>query len=476
MKSVKSLFTLISLLALVVGAPAEDYGSRGNLWKSMSEEERQEVDALAERFKVMIGDARSELLMVKETIRHAEARGFREWDAAGQSSRPSPGDKFYAVNRDRSMVLWVVGKEPLANGMRLVNSHIDSVRLELKPHPLREQNGTVLLDTLVHGGLKAYQWTNVPLAMTGRIDLKNGDTVWLDLGMKEDDPILLIPDLAPHVDRDYRDRTRAEAIEREELDPVLISAPPAEGSERSTLMEQALYLLHELYGIDADDWISADIQIVPATPPRDVGLDRALVGAFGLDDRLTAIASLFAMEEITAPTHTAMAYMVTDEEVGSRWNIGVSSEWFRKLVSEMVRAERGAVTELDVMECFSKTHMVTADTTTATNPLWPAPQAKNNASLMHHGLVVKLYGPGRSANSEFMAHLRRILDDADVGWQTHTYKAGYGGGTIASYFAGWNMEVTDWGVGIWSMHSTYDVASKADIWALYEGFGVFFTS
>jgi aspartyl aminopeptidase len=374
------------------------------------------------------------------------------------------------------MVLWVVGKEPLANGMRLVNSHIDSVRLELKPHPLREQNGTVTLDTLVHGGLKAYQWTNVPLAMTGRIDLKNGETVWLDLGMKQDDPILLIPDLAPHVDRDYRDRTRAEAIEREELDPVLISAPPAEGSERSTLMEQALYLLHELYGIDADDWISADIQIVPATPPRDVGLDRALVGAFGLDDRLTAIASLFAMDEITAPTHTAMAYMVTDEEVGSRWNIGVSSEWFRKLVSEMVRAEKGAVTELDVMECFSETHMVTADTTTATNPLWPAPQAKGNASLMHHGLVVKLYGPGRSANSEFMAHLRRILDDADVGWQTHTYKAGYGGGTIASYFAGWNMEVTDWGVGIWSMHSTYDVASKADIWALYEGFGVFFNS
>ena len=170
------------------------------------------------------------------------------------------------------------------------------------------------------------------------------------------------------------------------------------------------------------------------------------------------------------------SYMVTDEEVGSRWNIGVSSEWFRKLVSEMVRAEKDAVTELDVMECFSKTHMVTADTTTATNPLWPGPQAPDNASLMHHGLAVKLYGPGRSANSKFMAHLRRILDDADVGWQTHTYKAGYGGGTIASYFAGWNMEVTDWGAGIWSMHSTYDVASKADICALYEGFVVFFRS
>jgi aspartyl aminopeptidase len=454
---------------------AQDYGSRGNLWKTMSVEERAEVDDLAQRFKVMIGAARSELMMVKETIRHAEARGFRAWDPEPQNA-PSPGDKFYAVKRDRSIVLWIVGSEPLSEGMRLVNSHIDSIRLELKPHPLVEKNGTVQFDTLVHGGLKAYQWTNVPLALTGRIDLKNGETVWVELGLKDDDPILLIPDLAPHVDRDYRTRTRAEAIEHEELDPILISAPPMEGSERESLMDEALYLLNERYGISADDWISADIQIVPATAPRDVGLDRALIGAFGMDDRLTAITSLFALDDVEAPTHTAMAYMVTDEEVGSRWNIGVSSEWFRKLVSEMVRAETGSVNELDVMECFADTDMVTADTTTATNPLWPSMQATDNASLMHHGLVIKLYGAGRSANSEFVAHLRNILDGGNVGWQTHTYKAGYGGGTIASYFAGWNMEVTDWGVGIWSMHSTYDVASKADIWALYEGFVVFLES
>jgi len=470
----KLAMVLGSILLFAGITASQDYGSRGNLWKSMSVDEQQEADGLAERFKVMIGAARSELMMVRETIEHAEARGFRVWDPS--SSAPSPGDKFYAVNRDRSIVLWIVGQEPLSAGMRLVNSHIDSIRLELKPHPLKERNGTVTFDTLVHGGLKAYQWVNVPLALTGRVDLKDGRQVWLEIGLDDDDPILLIPDLAPHVDRDYRTRTRADAIEREELDPVLISAPPTADSGRSTLLEQAHHLIREEYGIEPDDWISADIQIVPATAPRDVGLDRALVGAFGLDDRLTAIASLFALDEMTTPQHTAMAYMVTDEEVGSRWNIGVSSEWFRKLVSEMVRAEKGAVTELDVMETFSNTHMVTADTTTATNPLWPAPQAPDNAALMHHGLVIKLYGAGRSANSEFVAHLRRILDDGEVGWQTHTYKAGYGGGTIASYFAGWNMEVTDWGVGIWSMHSTYDVASKADIWALYEGFVVFFES
>jgi aspartyl aminopeptidase len=473
--SVAPLFAwfLLFLTLVTAGAADDDYGSRGNLWKNMTPDELREVAELSERFKDMIDVARSELLMVRETIRYAEARGFERWDP---SVSPRAGNRFYAVNRDRSIVLWVVGKKPLAEGMQLINSHIDSVRLELKPHPLRERDGVITLDTLVHGGIKAYQWTNVPLALTGRVDKKDGTTVWVELGLDEDDPILLVPDLAPHVDRDYRNRTREDAIEREELDPILSSAPPADGGDTEDRMAEVLRLLRERYGIEEDDWVSADIQIVPATEPRDVGLDRALIAAFGLDDRLTGIVSLFALDDVTAPDKTAMAYMVTDEEVGSRWNIGVSSEWFRKLVSEMVRAEKGDVTELDVMECFSNTDMITADTTTATNPLWPEPQAPDNAALIHHGLVIKLYGPGRSANSEYVAHLRNILDGANVGWQTHTYKAGYGGGTISSYFAGWNMEVTDWGVGIWSMHSTYDVASKADIWALYEGFAVFFES
>ena len=453
----------------------EDYGSRGNIWKNLSTSERSEVEMLTDRFKVMISAARSELMMVRETIRFAEQRGFRRWDTANPGEI-RPGSRFYAVNRDRTIVLWVVGKESLLSGMRLINSHIDSVRLELKPHPLNERKGAVTLDTLVHGGVKGYQWVNVPLALTGRVDRKDGSTIWLEVGLKENDPILLIPDLAPHVDRDYRDRSRADAILSEELEPILISAPPAEGSELKGLKEQAEHLLREQFGIEPDDWISADIQIVPALQPRDVGLDRALVAAFGMDDRLTGIINLFALEELQTPIYTAMAYLVTDEEVGSRWNVGVSSEWFRKLVAEMVRAEKGAVSDLDVMETFSHTDMITADTTTATNPLWPNPQAPANASLIHHGLVIKLYGPGRSANSEFVARLRKMLDDGNVPWQTHSYKAGYGGGTIASYFAGMNMEVTDWGVGIWSMHSTYDVASKVDLWALWKGFIAFFKS
>jgi aspartyl aminopeptidase len=414
-------------------------------------------------------------MMVRETIRFAEDRGFRRWDPQ-QGSRPSPGSRYYAVNRDRTMVLWVVGQRPLSEGMRLINSHSDSPRLELKPHPLKERSGTVTLDTLVHGGIKGYQWVNLPLALTGRVDLKDGNTVWLEIGLKEGDPVLFIPDLAPHVDRDLRSRERSEAIRREELDPLLVTAPPEGTSEIEGVLERAEDILRQQYGIEPDDWMSADIQIVPAIKPVDVGIDRAAFAAYGLDDRLTGIINLYALDEMETPTHTAMAYLVTDEEVGGGWNVSVASEWFRKVVSEMIRAETGSVSELDLMTTFTNTDMITADTTTAINPIWPEPQSKGNTSFMHHGLVIKLYGPGRNANSEFVARLRTLLDEANVPWQTHSYKAGYGGGTISRYFTAMNMEVTDWGIGIWSMHAPIEVASKVDLWALWKGFIAFFES
>lgn len=473
LRRVAAVAVLVLTGSILASAPTfaqDDYGSHGNVWAGLGAEQRAEVEAFAGRFVEMIDVARSEAMMVRESVRWAEARGFREWNA---SVDPQPGDRFYAVNRGRTIVLWVQGREPMTAGMRLINSHIDSVRLELKPHPLRERPGVVTLDTLQHGGLKEYQWVNVPLAITGRVDRKDGSTVWIEIGLKDDDPVLLVPDLAPHVDRDYRNRTRDEAIGAEELDPILLGSD--DGSGRS-LVQQAEAMIRDRYGIEPDDWVSSDVQIVPATRPRDIGLDRSLIGAFGLDDRLTGVVNVLALGEIEAPEHTAMAYLVTDEEVGSRWNVGVSSEWFRMLVAEIIRAESGDVSDLDVMRAFSATDQITADTTTATNPLWPGMQAPNNASLMHHGLVIKLYGPGRSANSEYVARLRRLLDDADVPWQSHSYAAGYGGGTIASDFAAMNMEVTDWGVGIWSMHSPYDVASKADIWALWKGFVAFFSS
>ena len=369
-RAATSLF--LALFALGGLAVAQDYGSRGNLGASATEAERGEIEAIYQRFVPYIDRARTELTMVRETVAYAEARGFRAWDPAIREV--NAGDRFYAINRDRTMLLWIVGSEPLASGMRLINSHIDSVRLELKPHPLTRKKDAVALDTLVHGGVKAYQWVNVPLGLTGRVDRKDGSVIWIDYGFDENDPVLLIPDLAPHVDRDFRNRTRAEAIEREELDPLITSAPTG-GDDGMDAMERAVALIESEFGIEPEDWVSSDIQIVPVTKPREVGMDRALFAAFGLDDRLTGVANVFALEDLETPTHTAMAYLVTDEEVGSSSNISVGSEWFRRVVAEMIRAETGSVSGLDVMECFGNTDMITADTTTATNPLWPSPQA-----------------------------------------------------------------------------------------------------
>ena len=278
--------------------------------------------------------------MMKETVAYAEARGFRAWDPGIRGV--NPGDRFHAINRDRTMLLWVVGSEPLASGMRFINSHIDSIRLELKPHPLTRKRDAAALDTLVHGGLKAYQWVNVPLGLTGRVDKMDGSVVWIEYGFDENDPVLLIPDLAPHVDRDFRNRTRAEAIQREELDPLITSAPTG-GEDGMDAMERAVALIESEFGIKPEDWISSDIQIVPTTKPREVGMDRALFAAFGLDDRLTAVANVFALEDLEMPSHTAMAYLVTDEEVGSGSNISVGSDWFWRVIAEMIRAEKGSI-------------------------------------------------------------------------------------------------------------------------------------
>jgi aspartyl aminopeptidase len=473
--SLIAIFLVTTRSGTEASSKKDDYGSRGNIWKTISASERREVMDLAERFKKLISAARSELMMVRETIRFAESRGFRLWDPEQRNS-PRPGARYYAVNRDRTVLLWVVGQKPLSAGMRLINSHIDSPRLELKPHPLKVRTNTVTLDTFVHGFIRTYQWVNIPLALTGRVDLKDGNTVWLEVGLTPSDPVLFIPDLAPHVDRDLRSRTRSEVIKIEELEPLLTTTPPSEQSDLEGVIEQAEHMIRSQYGIEPDDWMSADIQIVPAAEPRDVGIDRAAFAAYGLDDRLTGIINLYALDNVKSPAHTAMAYLVADEEVGSEWNVSASSEWFRKVISEMIRAEAGSVTELDVMTTFGNTEMITADTTSATNPIWPEPQSKGNASILHHGLVIKLYGPGRSPNSEFVARLRKLLDDANIPWHTHTYQAGYGGGTIARYFGAMNMEVTDWGIGIWSAHGPLEVASKADLWALWKGFIAFFES
>ena len=465
---------LVAAIVLIIALPAsgQDFGF-SSVWPDLGNEERDQVMAFGEDFKSFMDKARSHMWFVREGVALAEAEGFQAWSLDVTASAMPPGSRWYAINRDRTLVLFVVGTEPISEGLRIVNTHIDSPRLEFNTRPFRERNGIVTIDTQIHGGIKNYQWVNVPLALIGRVDKTDGTTIWVEIGTSPDDPILLITDLAPHVDSDYRNRTQRDVIRAEELGPIIASLPPDEGSDHDDALDRLLALLEEEYGIEGRDFLSADLQIVPATAPRDVGLDRALVGAYGQDDRATGYVSLRAIFETGTPRHTAVAYAVNNEETGS-WNTGVNSEWFSTLVSELILAQSGTFSDLDLRRTYASTQALVSDTTTALNPVFPGPQNDSLTSRLGYGMVVKEYGAGREANSEFFAVVRRLLDDAQVKWQTHSYDAGYGGGTIASWFAGQNMDVIDVGIGIVSMHSPYEVSSKVDLWELYQGFQAFF--
>ena len=470
----KNLLRVMVTLLLAPGAQAQDFGF-SSAWPELDGAERAEVMAFGEDFKGFIDRARSHMWFVREAVDLAQAEGFRAWTPKVDAAQMAPGSRWYAINRDRTVVLFVIGRQAITEGLRIVNTHIDSPRLEFNTRPFRERSGIVTIDTQIHGGIKNYQWANIPLAVVGRIDKTDGTTLWIEFGTEPNDPVLLITDLAPHVDADYRNRTQRNVLRSEELQPIIASLPPdTDGdSEINDATDRLLALLKREYEIEAQDFLSADLQIVPATRPRDVGMDRALVGAYGQDDRSTGYASLRALFETSAPDYTAVAYAVNNEESGS-WNTGVNSEWFSTLVSEMINAQSGDFSDLKLRRTYANTQVLVSDTTTALNPLFPGPQNAALTSRLGYGMVVKEYGAGREANSEFFAHVRRILDDADVKWQTHSYDAGYGGGTIAAWFAGQNMDVIDVGIGIVSMHSPFEVSSKVDLWELYKGFQAFF--
>jgi aspartyl aminopeptidase len=468
-------FVVALALSVAADAAAQDVGFV-NAWPELTPQNRDLVMKFAEDAKTFLGKAKSEMLFVKDATRFADANGFRRWDPKTAAGAVKPGTRWYAINRDRTIVLFVVGSEPIENGMRIVNTHIDSPRIEFKTKPFRESQQVTLIDTQVHGGLKNYQWANIPLAITGRVDKADGTTAWIDIGNDPADPVVLISDLAPHVDRDFRSRLQPEVIRTEELDPIIGTLPADTAAGQRTTTDRVLALLHEKYGITARDLLSAELQIVPAALPRDVGLDRALVGAYGQDDRASAYVSLRAIVEVRAPRYTSVAYAVNNEEVAS-WNTGVNSEWFNTLISEVMSAQKGGeVSDVARRRAYARTEVLVSDCTTAQDPIFPQPQNPALTARLGYGMVVKEYGAGREANSEFFAKIRGLFDREKVRWQTHSYDAGYGGNTIATWFAGQNMDVIDVGIGLLSMHSPFEVSSKVDLWHLHRGFVAFFNN
>lgn len=434
-------------------------------WIDMSASERTAVFAFAEDYKAFIHRARTELQFVTEAIAFAEANGFSQ---LADNTALRPGTRLYEVNRDRTISLIVIGEEPLQNGFHVIGAHIDSPRLELKGRPLYEKNEFALFQTNYHGGIKYHQWTNLPLALVGRIDRKDGSVVSVSVGLDASDPIFMIPELSPHVDRDRNSKSLGDFLGPEDMDPV-VGHIPGSADGRDVVDEVLAYLAAE-YGVTRADLVSAELSLVPADAPRDMGFDRGLIAAYGQDDRLASYTALRAIAEVRNPQKTTMAYLVDNEEVGNRNNTGAGSDYFADLLSRLLYVELGEqYREPLFRSALRNTRFVSIDVNPGVNPMNPGAWELGNAPKLGYGVNLKLYGQGNNANSEFTAWTRQLLDSNNIPWQTSTYKVGSaGGGTIGGEFSAQNIEVIDFGVPLLSIHTPYSVSSKVDVFSLYK--------
>lgn len=439
-------------------------------WPTLTDEQRNEVFSFAEDYKSFMDKARTELTFVSEAIKIAEANGFKPLQ---DDSPMTPGAKYYDNNRDRAISFIVVGTDDFSTGIHVIGAHIDSPRLELKNVPLYEKGQFALFQTNYHGGMKRHQWTNIPLALIGRVDQKDGTTVQINIGMDENDPVFVIPEVSPHTDRGYGNRTVAEHITAEDLDPVIAHIPGEDGEGVSDQVET--YLMNT-YGITRGDLVSAELALVPAMKSRDMGFDRSLIAAYGQDDRLASYANVRAILDIGTPNKTAIAHLVDNEEVGNVNNTGAKSQYFSNLISRLIEARMGDdIRESYVRRALSNSKMISIDVNPGINPMRPNAWEPLNGPRLGYGVNLKLYGRGFNANSEYIAYIRKTLDDASVPWQTATYKVGTaGGGTIGGEFSRQDMNVIDFGVPVLSIHTPYAVSSKIDVWNLYRACNAFF--
>ncbi len=440
-------------------------------WVGISPQQEKDVEKFAKDYKRFMNLARTETTTVTQTVKLAKAAGFKPW-SLGASVKP--GAKYYDVNRDRSLTLFIIGEDDLQAGARLSASHIDSPRLELKGRPLYAKSGFALFQTNYHGGIKNYQWTNIPLALLGHVDRKDGTRVDISVGLKADDPVFIIPGLSPHVDVSLRGRKNRDVIAAEEMDPI---AGHREKNEKEGAKALIVSYLRETYDIGLNDLVSAELSLVPAFAPRDVGFDRALIAAYGQDDRLSAYASIRAILEAKTPKKTAFVWLADNEEVGNRNNTGAHSTYFVDLFADLLLAQMGdAYREPHLKRALKATKVVSTDVNPGINPLWPSAWEGGNAPKHSYGVNLKVYGRGNDANSEYTAWIRAMMDDANVPWQTATYKVGRGGGgTLGGELSHYNMDVVDFGVPVLSIHTPYAISSKLDLYWLYKANAAFIT-
>ena len=456
---------------------------RPNAWLTYGETERAEVTALGERYRKFLSDCKTERECAAETIRMAREAGYRSLEEAAASGETLvPGDRVYAVCMEKTVALFQIGEKPLEEGMNILGAHIDSPRLDLKPNPLYEDTDLALLDTHYYGGVKKYQWVTIPLALHGVIAKKDGTKVTVAIGEDMSDPVVGISDLLVHLAGDQMEKKARLVIEGENLDVLVGSEPlPAEeGKEKEQVKKNILAILKEKYDVEEEDFFSAEIEVVPAGPARDFGLDRSMIMGYGHDDRICAYTSLEAQLAAGLTEKTAVCLLVDKEEIGSVGATGMQSRFFENTVAE-VMALTGSYSELAVRRALARSRMLSSDVSAAFDPNYASAFEKKNSAYFGRGLVFNKYTGSRGksgsndASAEYLARVRKVMDDNNVCWQVAELgKVDQGGGgTIAYIMGNYGMEVVDSGIAVLNMHAPWEIGSKADIYEAVKGYKAF---
>ncbi len=447
---------------------------RKNGFYRLTDEEVKLADDFCEGYKKFLDESKTERECVSFAVKAAEEKGFVPYDF---NASYKAGDKVYFNNKGKSICLAVIGKNGTKNGVRISAAHIDSPRLDLKPIPLYESNDTAMFKTHYYGGIRKYQWVAIPIAMHGVFALKNGETVTVRIGEDDNDPVFCITDLLPHLAQEQVTKTLSAAFTGEDLNITVGSRPVRDEDEKKAFKANCMKLLNDKYGITEDDFLSAEIEFVPAFKAKDVGFDRSIIGAYGHDDRVCSYPALQAIFDCGIPEDTCITVLTDKEEIGSCGNAGLAGDWLQNFVTDL--AEQDGLKGRHVL---AKSTCLSADVTAAFDPNYTSAFEANNSAYINYGVGVSKYTGSRGksgtndANAEFVAKVRRIFDDNNVIWQmAELGRVDLGGsGTVALLISKLGVEVIDVGVPVLSMHSPYEMVSKIDVYEAYKGFKAFF--
>ena len=457
---------------------------RPNAWLEYTDEQLVELDRICEGYKSFISDNKIEREVCATSISMARDAGYRDLEQlVADGARLQPGERVYASNHGKGVLLVQIGTEPLQAGLNILGAHIDSPRLDVKQNPLEEKNEIATLDTHYYGGVKKYQWVTIPLAIHGVFCKKDGTTVPVAVGERPEDPVFCVSDLLIHLSKEQLAKPASDVIEGELLDVIVGNRPlriEGDGDSKSLVKRAVLEVLADRFGVDEEDFLSAELEVVPAGPARDLGLDRSLILGYGQDDKSCAYPSLVAQLGCEAPARTAVTILVDKEEIGSVGATGMTSRFFEDSIAE-VCALAGEGTDLALRRCLHNSRMLSSDVSAAYDPAYASVFEPKNSCYLGHGLTFNKYTGSRGksgsndANAEYVALIRRCMDDAGVHFQTAELgrvDAG-GGGTIAYILAKYGMDVIDCGVPVLSMHAPWEATSKADVYEAYRGYQAF---